>query len=73
MFIKLKKYSEIIKIAYDNNDFYKPIPPIDGNDYIYVNIDNIIYIDNNYVFCIDFTLYCSDVGVKKIIDAVNIK
>ena len=77
MFIKLKKFTDVKKIGYKNDDFKKLYNINDDkkniDNYIFVNIDNIIYIDNHFIYCTEFTLYCSDSGVKKIMKKISVK
>ena len=77
MFIKLKKFTDVKKIGYKNDDFKKLYNINDDkkniDNYIFVNTDNIIYIDNHFIYCTEFTLYCSDSGVKKIMKKISVK
>ena len=77
MFIKLKKFTDVKKIGYKNDDFKKLYNINDDkkniDNYIFVNVDNIIYIDNHFIYCTEFTLYCSDSGVKKIMKKISVK
>ena len=77
MFIKLKKFTDVKKIGYKNDDLKKLYNINDDkkniDNYIFVNIDNIIYIDNHFIYCTEFTLYCSDSGVKKIMKKISVK